>query len=99
MADYILTLHCENRPGIVAAVATRLAAGGGDITEAQQFDDALTGRFFMRVAFAMERPVAAIRSARRSRSMASCSNSARTSPRFDSRPSRLCTSNSNTHRP
>ena len=34
MADYILTLRCENRPGIVAAVATRLAANGGDITEA-----------------------------------------------------------------
>jgi formyltetrahydrofolate deformylase len=57
MTDYILTLHCKNRPGIVAAVATRLAANGGDITEAQQFDDALTGRFFMRVAFAMDRPI------------------------------------------
>ncbi len=59
MTDYILTLDCSNRPGIVAAVATRLAANGGDITEAQQFDDALTGRFFMRVAFAMDRPIAA----------------------------------------
>ena len=53
MTDYILTLRCDNRPGIVAAVASRLAAHGGDITEAQQFDDALTGKFFMRVAFRM----------------------------------------------
>ncbi len=59
MAAHVLTLRCDNRPGIVAAVATRLAANGGDITEAAQFDDALTGKFFMRVAFSMEQPVAA----------------------------------------
>ncbi len=58
MSDYVLTLRCDNRPGIVAAVATRLAENGGDITEATQFDDALTGKFFMRVAFAMDRPIA-----------------------------------------
>ena len=57
MADYILTLRCENRPGIVAAVASRLAANGGNITEAHQFDDALTGKFFMRVAFTIDRPI------------------------------------------
>jgi formyltetrahydrofolate deformylase len=54
MSEHILTLRCENRPGIVAAVASRLAANGGDITEAAQFDDALTGQFFMRVAFRMD---------------------------------------------
>ena len=54
MADHVLTLRCDNRPGIVAAVATRLAANGGDITEAAQFDDAVTGKFFMRVAFRMD---------------------------------------------
>ena len=59
MTNHILTLRCDNRPGIVAAVATRLANNGGDITEAAQFDDALTGKFFMRVAFAMDRPIAA----------------------------------------
>jgi formyltetrahydrofolate deformylase len=58
MSDYVLTLRCDNGPGIVAAVATRLAENGGDITEAAQFDDALTGKFFMRVAFAMDRPIA-----------------------------------------
>jgi formyltetrahydrofolate deformylase len=57
MNHYLLTLRCKNRPGIVAAVASRLAAHGGNITEAQQFDDAETGRFFMRVAFTMELPV------------------------------------------
>jgi formyltetrahydrofolate deformylase len=54
MAQHVLTLRCDNRPGIVAAVATRLAANGGDITEAHQFDDRLTGKFFMRVAFIMQ---------------------------------------------
>ena len=46
-----LTLSCDNRPGIVAAVSAALFESGADITEAQQFDDMGTGRFFMRVAF------------------------------------------------
>ena len=49
-ARYVLTLSCPNRPGIVAAVSTALYEGGFNISEAQQFDDAETGRFFMRVA-------------------------------------------------
>ncbi|MFC7704196.1 formyltetrahydrofolate deformylase [Plastorhodobacter daqingensis] len=53
MTDHILTLQCKNRPGVVAAVTTRLAAHGGDITEAQQFDDRMTGQFFMRMAFSL----------------------------------------------
>lgn len=57
MSDFVLTLTCEDRPGIVAAVATRLAGHGGNISEAHQFDDPETGRFFMRVAFAMERSI------------------------------------------
>ena len=51
---YILTLQCRNRPGIVAAVATRLTRCGGDIRDAQQFDDDETGNFFMRVHFRMQ---------------------------------------------
>jgi formyltetrahydrofolate deformylase len=51
---FILTLSCSDRPGLVAAVATRLAAHGGNISDAQQFDDAESGNFFMRVTFAME---------------------------------------------
>ena len=48
---YILTLSCANRPGIVAAVSAYLFEHGGDITEAHQFDDAETRRFFARLVF------------------------------------------------
>ena len=50
-ALYVLTLSCPNRPGIVAAVSAALFEGGFNISDAQQFDDSETGRFFMRVAF------------------------------------------------
>lgn len=53
MPSHILTLKCRNRHGIVASVAAEIARHQGDITEAQQFDDPLTGMFFMRVAFDM----------------------------------------------
>ncbi len=46
---WVLTLSCPDRPGIVHAVAGLLAENGGNITESQQFGDALTGLFFMRV--------------------------------------------------
>jgi formyltetrahydrofolate deformylase len=49
--SFVLTLSCRNRPGIVAAVSSCLYECGANITEAQQFDDAQTGRFFMRVVF------------------------------------------------
>jgi formyltetrahydrofolate deformylase len=48
---YVLTLSCGNRPGIVAAVAACLFKRGGNILEAQQFDDLSVTRFFMRVEF------------------------------------------------
>ena len=51
VADYLLTLSCPDRPGIVAAVTGALAAASGDILEAQQFGDRETGRFFLRIAF------------------------------------------------
>jgi len=47
----ILTLSCPDRPGIVAGVSTLLFEHGANIVDAQQFDDAETGRFFMRVVF------------------------------------------------
>ncbi|MFN4135412.1 MAG: formyltetrahydrofolate deformylase [Novosphingobium sp.] len=50
-ASLILTLSCEDQPGIVARVTGNLFEAGGNIEEAQQFDDALSGRFFMRVVF------------------------------------------------
>jgi formyltetrahydrofolate deformylase len=49
---YIITISCIDHPGIVAAVTTFLARHGGNIIEAQQFDDLQTGRFFMRIEFA-----------------------------------------------
>ncbi len=48
---YVLTLSCVDHPGIVAAVSTYLARNGCNILEAQQFDDRISGRFFMRVEF------------------------------------------------
>ena len=51
MTEYVLTLSCPDRPGIVAAVAGLLAGHGGNIVESQQYGDPATGRFFMRVQF------------------------------------------------
>ncbi|MBR0555753.1 formyltetrahydrofolate deformylase [Ciceribacter sp. L1K23] len=63
MSKHVLTLHCVNRPGIVSAVTTSLFNAGGDIHEAQQFDDQETGRFFMRVAFSLGGTVEPLRQA------------------------------------
>ncbi len=49
MTQFILTLSCDNRPGIVAAVATAIFEHGGNIRESQQFDDTESGRFFARI--------------------------------------------------
>ncbi|MEF2071253.1 formyltetrahydrofolate deformylase [Consotaella aegiceratis] len=49
--NFILTLSCVDRPGIVAAVTTVLASLGGNIAESSQFWDRQTDRFFMRIAF------------------------------------------------
>ena len=50
----ILTLSCPDRPGITARVTGLLFEQGGNILEAQQFNDIADGEFFMRVAFAPE---------------------------------------------
>ena len=50
-AIFILTLSCPNRPGIVAAISQQLYELGANITEAQQFDDTDSNRFFMRIVF------------------------------------------------
>jgi formyltetrahydrofolate deformylase len=49
-ADFVLTLSCADRPGIVAAVTTELAALHANIAESNQFWDRETGTFFMRLA-------------------------------------------------
>jgi formyltetrahydrofolate deformylase len=50
--QYVLTLSCPDRPGIVSAVSTFLAHNGQNILDAAQFNDVETGHFFMRVVFA-----------------------------------------------
>jgi formyltetrahydrofolate deformylase len=50
-AQFVLTLSCPNRPGIVAAVSTYLFEHGCNILDAQQFDDTEAKVFFMRVVF------------------------------------------------
>lgn len=49
MTKQILTLQCKDRSGIVAAVATCLSNADCNIEEASQFNDPLSGQFFMRV--------------------------------------------------
>ncbi len=58
-----LTLSCDDKPGLVAAVASFLASHGGNIVDAQQFDDRLTHRFFMRVVFELDGEVETLRTA------------------------------------
>ncbi len=48
---FVLTLSCADRPGIVAAIATRLAENGCNIIDSAQFGDVKSGRYFMRVSF------------------------------------------------
>jgi formyltetrahydrofolate deformylase len=47
--DFVLTLTCPDQPGIVHAVSGFLFEHSGNIIQSQQFGDAETGRFFMRV--------------------------------------------------
>ncbi|MGL4339471.1 MAG: formyltetrahydrofolate deformylase [Rhodoglobus sp.] len=46
---WIVTLVCDDRPGIVHAVSGTIVDAAGNITESQQFSSADTGRFFMRL--------------------------------------------------
>lgn len=46
---WILTLVCDDRPGIVHAISGAIVEAGGNITESQQFSSEDTGRFFMRL--------------------------------------------------
>ncbi|QZD96370.1 formyltetrahydrofolate deformylase [Qipengyuania gelatinilytica] len=47
----VLTLSCADRPGITARVSSFLFERGGNILEAQQFNDRTSDAFFMRVEF------------------------------------------------
>ena len=50
--DWIITITCLDRPGIVHAVTGALVEAEGNIEESQQFHSADTGRFFMRLRVA-----------------------------------------------
>jgi formyltetrahydrofolate deformylase len=52
--EYILTLSCPDKRGIVHAVSGFLTERGCNIIESAQFGDTLTGTFFMRVHFVDE---------------------------------------------
>ncbi|MCL7942176.1 formyltetrahydrofolate deformylase [Halomonas sp. ATCH28] len=49
--DYILTVSCKTAPRIVAGIASYLTERGGYIAELSQFDDKITGHFFLRTLF------------------------------------------------
>ena len=51
MSEFILSLTCEDQIGLVARVSTFLASAGCNILDAQQFDDRINNKFFMRIAF------------------------------------------------
>jgi formyltetrahydrofolate deformylase len=54
--QYILTLSCPDKPGIVHAVSSYLFMTGCNIEDSQQFGDRDTGLFFMRVHFSAVEP-------------------------------------------
>ncbi|WP_304618168.1 formyltetrahydrofolate deformylase [Paracoccus sp. (in: a-proteobacteria)] len=54
MNSYTLRVTCASTRGIVAAISGALADAACNITDSAQFDDAETGRFFMRVSFRSE---------------------------------------------
>ncbi|MFB6845933.1 formyltetrahydrofolate deformylase [Streptomyces sp. NPDC056373] len=55
--QYVLTLSCPDRKGIVHAVSSYLFMTGCNIEDSQQFGDHDTGLFFMRVHFSADVPV------------------------------------------
>lgn len=48
VSNIVLTFSCDDKPGIVAAVANLFALQGFNIRESSQFEDTYTKRFFMR---------------------------------------------------
>ncbi|MGW7007316.1 formyltetrahydrofolate deformylase [Streptomyces sp. NPDC054933] len=57
--QYVLTLSCPDKQGIVHAVSSYLFMTGCNIVDSQQFGDQDTGLFFMRVHFSAEPSVTA----------------------------------------
>ncbi|MEU8837834.1 formyltetrahydrofolate deformylase [Streptomyces roseus] len=55
--QYVLTLSCPDKKGIVHAVSSYLFMTGCNIEDSRQFGDHDTGLFFMRVHFSADAPV------------------------------------------
>ncbi|WP_371616477.1 formyltetrahydrofolate deformylase [Streptomyces sp. NBC_00454] len=55
--QYVLTLSCPDKQGIVHAVSSYLFMTGCNIEDSRQFGDRDTGLFFMRVHFTADAPV------------------------------------------
>ena len=53
--NFILTVSCPDRPGLVAALSGCLFENGGNILEAAQYNDKDSNLFFMRVLFTTDR--------------------------------------------
>ena len=49
--EYVLTLSCPDKPGIVYAVSSFLVQHSANILASQQYGESPDGRFFMRVHF------------------------------------------------
>ena len=54
--EFVLTLSCPDRPGIVYAVSSFLVQHSGNILASQQYGESPDGRFFMRVHFTVPPP-------------------------------------------
>jgi formyltetrahydrofolate deformylase len=54
--EFVLTLSCPDKPGIVYAVSSFLVQHSGNIIDSQQYGQADDGRFFMRVHFSVPQP-------------------------------------------
>ena len=54
--EFILTLSCPDKPGIVYAVSSFLVQHSANIVDSQQFGQPDDGRFFMRVHFSVPQP-------------------------------------------
>ena len=55
MPQYVLTLACPDRPGIVRDLADGIVAVGGNIVDSAQFSDPVTGTFCVRTQFDADR--------------------------------------------
>ena len=51
MEEFILTIRCDDAPGIVLAIAQGVAEAGGNILESDQYSDVITGLFCIRMRF------------------------------------------------